>query len=80
MEEVYIRNPFFDEGELSKVCSMITNNQTFAVLAVKLGLHRAFYYDYNLNHKWQDLERFSLIQEENGHRLPHQLVNKIFPK
>ena len=80
MEELYIKNPFFDEGKLSVICQTINNNQTFAVLAVKLGLNRALFYDYKVNDMWAELQRFANFQHQNGHHLPHQLVIKISDK
>ena len=77
MDKLYIKNPFFEKGKMSIICSIINNNQTFAVLAVKLGLHRGFYYDYTMKHRWTELHRFATIQKENGHLLPHQLEIQI---
>jgi dsRNA-specific ribonuclease len=43
MIKCYKTYPTYEEGELANLTSMITCNGTFAVLAVKMGLHRLYY-------------------------------------
>ena len=71
MDELFIKNLSFDEGKLSKICSSINNNQTFTVLAVKLGLNRGLYYDYAINDKYTEIHDFAKIQTENLYYLLH---------
>ena len=55
MNELFLKNLSFDKGKLSKICRIVNNNQAFAVLAVKLGLHRGLY-DYAIKDKYTGKE------------------------
>jgi hypothetical protein len=69
----YTTRPTYGAGELANLTSMITCNDAFAVLAVRMGLH------VHLNHNMNKtnvlaLKEFVRLQDLNGHLYPHEYV------
>jgi dsRNA-specific ribonuclease len=73
MVKYYKTYPTYGAEELANLTSMITCNGTFAVLAVKMGLHG------HLNHNMNPsnvlaLNEFVRRRNLNGHLYPHEYV------
>ena len=63
-------------GALTDIKSTVTNNQTFAALAVKHGFHHHMKYSETVNPS--SMDRYIQYQEANGHPLiPVRTISSV---
>jgi dsRNA-specific ribonuclease len=69
-------NPNYNQGELSLLKSAITCNDTFAVIAVRTGLHLLFQHKLPAK-QIVELQSFVAHQTKNNHLFFHEKVSKL---